>query len=304
MSRVLKYEQVVIGATLSSVLYAFYQNIPIIFIDHKRGHPFEFFDPSFDLSLLKIEPSIYELKKANSQTIIFGAPRQQVYDKVLSILSLSGLAPFSNLIKSLRIEEEHLKVITQRNSVFLVEYDKLFVFDDSKINGLPVSLIREAQKQTILDWFDVNLGGTHDIDYIETDNNFVKEIFFYDSSRNGSHAGRKDLVAISYLTEESAQYDYQYSDTYAKFKVLKYMKEVGIKGVKNGKNPNYPKSSNEPFKWLSPKIVTAKREILPPSFPRYKDTEKIKFMYCTPEEIIESAQCNVDAYAGKLLNVL
>ena len=152
--------------------------------------------------------------------------------------------------------------------------------------------------------FEVNLGGTHDIDYIETDSDFVKKIFFYSSQRDCTQADKKDLLAISHLTAEEAAHNYQYSDTYAKFKILQCMKQAGIRGPKNGKNPNYPDRSSEPFKWLSPKISLMHRQIIRLPMGKYEDSEKIKFLYDTPQEIISTHQVEMNTYTAKLLNAL
>jgi hypothetical protein len=156
----------------------------------------------------------------------------------------------------------------------------------------------------VLDWFEVNLGATHDIDHIETKDHFIKDIFFYQSNRASVQSSRKDLVAISYLTSKEAKYEYQYSDTYARFKVLELMKEAGIRGTKNGKNPNYPERSSEPYKWLSPKIELMEREITPLPMPKYRNTKNIKFCYDLPEKIIAENTVKINTYTSKLLNAL
>jgi hypothetical protein len=213
--------------------------------------------------------------------------------------------PFSHLAKSVTIGEHNLKVLTEGNKVFNVGYNELIVFDDKKIKGLPSPLTQNSEElRYVMDWFEVNLGSTHDIDYIETEDPFVNKIFFYSSQRDCVSSDKKDLLAVSHLTEKEASHDYRYSDTYARFKILKCMKEAHIKGPKNGKNPNYPKRSTEPFKWLSPKITLMKREILPLPMQKYKDTKKIKFCYKTPEEIIAKNTINLNSYTSKLLNVL
>ena len=301
----LKYKKIVIGATLSSVLYSFYAQIPLIFVEGAKIHPFDFYNSDIDLSLLKIDPKNYFLKQPDGKQAVFGPPKQQVYEKLLALLSLSGLVPFSHLVKSVNIEDNFLKVITEGNKVINVEYEQLIVFDDNKINGLPHIVENDQNKPTqVLDWFEVNLGSTHDIDYIETDSNFVKQIFFYSSQRDYTQSDKKDLLAISYLTPDEAVYNYQYSDTYAKFKILQCMKQAGIRGPKNGKNPNYPDRSSEPFKWLSPKISLMHRQIIRLPMGKYEDSEKIKFLYDTPQEIISTHQVEMNTYTAKLLNAL
>jgi len=301
----LKYKRIIIGATLSSVLYSFYTQIPLIFVEGAKIHPFDFYNSDIDLSLLKIDPKNYFLKQPDDKQAVFGPPKQRVYEKLLALLSLSGLVPFSHLAKSINIEDDYLKVVTEGNKTVNVEYEQLIVFDDNKINGLPHIVENNQNKPTqVLDWFEINLGSTHDLDYIETDNNFVKQIFFYSSQRDYTQSDKKDLLAISYLTPEEATQNYQYSNTYAKFKILQCIKEAGIRGPKNGKNPNYPDRSSEPFKWLSPKISLMRRQVMPFPMGKYENSEKITFVYETSEEIISSNQVEMDTYTSKLLNAL
>mgnify|MGYP001163535206 FL=1 len=300
-----QYDKIAIGCTLSSALYCFYNQIPLIFVERQKIHPFEFFEPNTDLSLLKIEPLRYDLKKPENDTTVFGASKEQVYEKMLVLLSLSGLVPFSNLAKSVNIGKKEIKVITERNKVFNVGYNSLIVFDDTKISGLSSIVEKDDNEPTqILDWFEVNTGCIHDIDYIQTDEEFVKEIYFYPSQRATTSSDKKDLLAISYISEKEAKYEYQYSDTYARFKVVAEMKKAGIRGQRNGKNPNYPERSSEPYKWVSPKIKLIKREIVPLPMSKYRNTKKIRFCYDSPEKIIEKNKILLGTYTTKLLNAL
>ena len=95
----LKYKNIVIGATLNSVLYSFYTQTPLIFVEGATIHPFDFYNSDIDLSLFNIDPKSYFLKQPDSKQVIFGPPKQQVYEKLLALLSLSGLVPFSHLAK-------------------------------------------------------------------------------------------------------------------------------------------------------------------------------------------------------------
>tara|TARA_R100000664_G_scaffold2578_1_gene6402 strand:+ start:419 stop:1324 length:906 start_codon:yes stop_codon:yes gene_type:complete len=299
-----QYDKIAIGCTLSSALYCFYNQIPMIFVERRKVHPFEFFQSNTDLSLLKIEPLKYSLN-TNNGSIVLGASKKQVYEKMLVLLSLSGLIPFSNLAKSINIEKKHIKVITEQNKIFKINYDSLIVFDDTKIGGLSNTITKTKNNSTqILDWFEVNTGCIHDIDYIQTGEEFVKEIYFYPSQRATTSSDKKDLLAISYISDKEAKYEYQYSDTYARFKVVAEMKKAGIRGQRNGKNPNYPERSSEPYKWVSPKIKLIKRETFPLPMSKYRNTKKIKFCYDSPEKIIEKNKILLNTYTTKLLNAL
>ena len=89
-----RYGKIAIGCSLSSALYCFYNQIPMIYVERRKIHPFDFFKPDTDLSLLKIEPLRYDLEMSNKGVAVFGPSKRQVYEKIMVLLSLSGLVPF------------------------------------------------------------------------------------------------------------------------------------------------------------------------------------------------------------------
>ncbi len=153
----------------------------------------------------------------------------------------------------------------------------------------------------MVDWIDVKIGAKHELDYLKTGDGFVDEVFLYPSKRiDGQHLDKKDIVSISYLTNEQLN-DINYSDTYVRFKVKKLMEDHGIKGSKNGKNPNYPHASEQPHKYLSIKLENSKRRVIKPvsiSFP--KDNECIFAIDKSAEDIICSNFKKDDSYVYAL----
>ena len=140
----------------------------------------------------------------------------------------------------------------------------------------------------------------HDHDYLQTDSEFVRHVYFYPSDRIDGNHDKKDLASFSYISEENLKL-FDYSPTIVKFKVLKTMKEAGIRGTRNGKNPLYPTSSMEPYKYRAVDIEPDRREVKIVSNSIYKDTEKLKFMNLVSEkEILElQGQCE-NKYLAKL----
>ena len=75
-------------------------------------------------------------------------------------------------------------------------------FDDENIIGLPLA-IKKNDKFIVLDWMDAKPCMKHTIDHLSTEDDFVKEIFFYPTERvDGNHLDKKDLITISHLTHE------------------------------------------------------------------------------------------------------
>ena len=66
-----RYGKIALGCSLSSALYCFYNQIPMIYVERRKVHPFEFFEPDTDLSLLKIEPLRYDLKMSDEGVAVF-----------------------------------------------------------------------------------------------------------------------------------------------------------------------------------------------------------------------------------------
>jgi hypothetical protein len=135
----------------------------------------------------------------------------------------------------------------------------------------------------VFDWIDATSCTTHPHQYFETEDNFIREIYFYPTERlDGNHPNKKDLVAISYLTEEQLR-DYEYSDTYAKFKVLNIMKEAGIKGARNGRDM----LDKTKYKHYALKVQPYKREVVSLQKNLYDDIDNIEFMYQSEEDILQ-----------------
>ena len=69
------------------------------------------------------------------------------------------------------------------------------------------------------DYIAFNRGGKHEVDYLYTGDDFVREIWFYSSDRIDGNTPVKDACAVSILNKE--QYlDFDYSQTMARFKTV------------------------------------------------------------------------------------
>jgi hypothetical protein len=175
-----------------------------------------------------------------------------LYEELAYELALSGKHPFVDRVGSIRVnlEESTLKVITKRSRAFKVKFDQLHIFDDENVHGLP-SRLSDTTQYRVLDWFNVRSGAKHDCERLESDEDFVKNIFFYPSNRVSGNHNKKDLVCESLMTREQL-HDVDYSDTIVRLKATSMMKEAGIKGTSNGKN-----------KHLSIKLELREREVIP-----------------------------------------
>lgn len=276
-------DELVIGNSLEAVSYSFLNEKPIILNSIKKPYFFEFFEKGSCLEKYMIEADEYKLVAGDGDKQV-GVSKLEVWENLVFHLSLAGLTPVADKTYSIRVEENNsIKVTTKDSRVIRFKFNKLRVFDTENIAGLSFSDPLEQYKVT--DWINVRSGMKHQYDYFETEDNFVKEVYFYPSVRMGSgkNDDRKDLVAVSYLTKEQLD-NFEYSDTYVKFKVLNLMKKAGIKGPKNGRR------WDDPNKWAyhSVKIEPRSREVRRNEKSIHENKEFITFDNRDEREIYQS----------------
>ncbi len=277
-------DKIVIGGCLSALLYAYKNNIPAIFATPKRPFRYDVIEKDYDLSFVGLEPfeSYYQ---------------RQVWERLLLLLGLSGNLPLSSNAAGFRVADNMLTVTTNNHRVVKFEFDELIIFDDNNISGLPMISDEIREKNRVLDWVNVRQGAKHQHDEIIGDDDFVNRIIFYPSDRVDNKK-LKDLVAISYLTDEQLQ-DHDYSDTMVRFKVTKMMKSVGIRGARNGRDVNNP----DKYKYYAVKVEPSER-VVEPDVKRYYETdERFQFRYDTVFDLLKSPK-KPKNYLGKLCEMI
>ena len=291
------YETIVIGGTLEAITYAFVENKPLIYVDKKIPFRFDYFDPNLELPFFKLHHERVKILKTCGPDKEVGIPKHLFYQQLCFVLSLAGLVPFEDKVFSLVVDNNLLKVV-MRNKAIEVEFEKLVIFDEEKIMGIP-SVISKNDKFKTIDWINVRSGMNHQFDYFATDDNFVKEVYFYPSDRiDGKHLNKKDAVAVSYLSEEQLL-DIDYSDTYVRFKVLELMKNAGIKGRGNGHAVNDPQKKV----YRSLKIETAEREVISIVRSKHSEQDNIFFNHQSAEDIVKDFKPK-ELYTQKLNQLL
>ena len=266
-----KHDQVVIGGNLSALIYSYLNGIPCIINKLSVPHQFE---------------------KINNES------QSELWKKLYFLLSLAGLNLFGDQVHYVRINKNEGAVTTLNSKIIKFVFEKAIVFDDENVTGLPMSiedLYKTASKFIVLDWMTARSCMVHDFEHFHTGDDFVRDVYFYPTERvAGNHPNQKDLVVISHLTAEQLQ-DFDYSDTYARFKALKLLKEKGFTGRKNG-------FLNEKRIYYPLDLKVEKREIKKFRMNLYDDDDKIEFNYSTPQELL--VQENKSNYLNKLNDLL
>jgi len=129
-----KYETIVIGGGLSALLFSYYNDFPCIFSEPSVPFEFDVFDGGTDVSFLGLRP---------------GASKTIVWQRLIMALALGGLLPMGDKVASLSVQENKLKASTHNSRLGRFEFDKLIVFDDKSIRGLPkVSKLKRVESLT------------------------------------------------------------------------------------------------------------------------------------------------------------
>lgn len=290
-----KVDNLVIGSGLNAIIFAYLNNYTII--NNKRKHPFrfEFFPPELDFSSLHILIENKEMQSRQEKKE-FGVSKVDVYKHLLFNLSLAGLAPLSDKVISIKLGDGRIEAVTARD-VFVFEYKKAFIFDDENIRNLP-EIMEAINKDVykVYDWINIRSCTAHPYDYFTNEEDFVNEVFFYPSERmDGHHKTRRDIISVSYLLREQIQ-QHDYSDTSAVFKITKMMKELGIRGNRNGRDM----LDKTKYKYYALKLESERREVESLQINLYQDTKDIEFVYSSAEELINQYVLDRENYLYKL----
>lgn len=256
----MEFKSIVIGSSLSALLYAYYNRYPLIVNSFRR--PFRFdnlpFDINFDGKNMTNESNIWHL--------------------VSFKLSMEGLSPFGPSITSLRIKDRTISNTVEPGTNIKVDFEKCYIFDDDNLIVENEILKEPTDDVRVFDWMNVRRGTTHGLDYLGSSDNFVKDIYFYRSERIDGNHNKKDLVAVSYLKQEDLS-NFEYSETMARFKIQKEMSAHGIIGAKSGLTDDGRQRK------YNVKVESDYRYVEPASKREYKDSEHVRFMNLTVDQV-------------------
>ena len=268
------FDTLVVGHSLSAMLYSFINAVPLLINKTQKPHRF----------------SMQKIPFLNTDSEL------EAWDRLAMILSLSGYLPLSDKLESIRLDGGLAKIYTRNSRMIKVRYNKIIVFNDENIYGLPASE-KECDDYVVLDWIYARSCDKHDLELIETNDNFVKKVKFYKSER-AANAKVKDMVAFSFLKKEQLS-DPNFSDTFVWLKVRNILKEKGIRGACNGHVTNNPEKKIH----FALKLETYRRQVFKNCMDLYSNTDSIEFRYDKPEDLLSNYTL-MNEYGNKLLSML
>ena len=263
-----------IGHNLSALLYSFINTAPLLINKMQKPHRF----------------SVQEVPFLDTNSEL------EAWDRLALLLSLSGSLPLSDKLESVRLGDGIVKVYTKNSRMIKIKFNKIIIFNDENIHGLPISE-KECDEYTVLDWIYARSCDKHDLELIETNESFVNRIRFYKSER-AANAKVKDMVAFSFLKKEQLS-DPNFSDTFAWLKIRNILQEKGIRGSCNGHSTKNPEKKI----YFALKLETYQRQVFKNCMDLYSNTENIDFRYDKPDDLLSDCVLT-NEYSIKLLNML
>ena len=157
---------------------------------------------------------------------------------------------------------KHVQIVCERNVVNAIEYDKLYVFCDKNIIGLPdpTQAIDEYEVVDILKAVGLVSQPIHKL--INTQDKLVKKLYIIKET----NIAPIEIYSVSELTKEELQ-DFEYSDTMVKFKSEHLLGENNFVGVTGNSAARRP---------INLEVV---KRIVRKKMDRYEETERIQFIY-------------------------
>jgi hypothetical protein len=276
----IEYDKIVIGSSLSAVLYAFNNKFPIFFAEERRPFRFDYLEPALDLSCLKIPGAAKSLTTLGSEKNV-GVAKELLWERLLFLLSLDGNAPLSSLCHSIRYDGDRVVCSNEYSKIMEFKFNECIYFGDEKSTGFTNQKGLDEDSYVCYDYIAFNKGGKHEIDHIRTNDDFVSEIWFYGSDRIDGNTPVRDACAVSKLTGVQLA-DFDFSETMARFKVVYEMEQRGMKGQFAGGyttagNPKYYK-----FRTTSIRRQTDKRRVA-----EKPETENIKIAQYSEGNLLE-----------------
>ncbi len=277
-------EEIVVGSSLAAVLYAFINELPLFYSVPYRPFRFDYFSPDVDLSSVKLDPVRRELKSFGTDKVV-GIAKNDLWERLLFLMSLTGQVPLSNICSSIRFSGDHFIFSDEYAKLLEVEFNKCHYFGDRGCLDFLTEETVDEPSYICYDWIAFNRGGKHEIDYISTDDKFVEEVWFYSSDRIDGETQVKDACVVSRL-EHSQIEDFDYSETTTRFKLIHEMEARGMKGLFNG----YGKNGNPKYYKFRTSYISRRLE---PAHRTYRSSSpKIRIATESEEALIESLSKN------------
>lgn len=222
----------VLGSSLSALLFSYINDYAVVFAKPRTPFRFDYMSTKLDLSSLKIPFNNLTLKSFDSKMQV-GIQKVLLWERLLFLQSLRGNIISTKDAHSLRLTDNTITISNEYSKILDLVFEKCYYYGDDGAVGFTQKTDLDEATYICYDYIAFNSGGKHDIDYINTGDDFISEIWFYGSDRIDGNTPVRDACAVSTLNKQQLQ-DFDFSETMARFKTLQVMKDNGMRGKFNG----------------------------------------------------------------------
>ena len=272
------HDQIVVGSSLRAVLFAALNDFPVFFTKPEKPFEFDYFDPSIDLSSwgLHNELQLWTTPNGEKKT---GQNKIALWEHVFFVLGLKGLTPFSDFCSSLRIDDNTLTGYSEYAKLRSVDFGVCHYFDDhATYNLLPSE--NTPKTYNVYDRFAFIRGGKHHLDLIEDKDHFCNKIWFYPSPRLDGETLIKDACVLSILSDDQID-DFDFSETLVRLTTLQKMKDLGLRGPKNGRQAD----GSQRYRSFKAQAINRTKFLISP--PLWLETDTIKVPQIAEADLVK-----------------
>ena len=273
-----RYDEIVVGSSLRALLFAADRSIPVFFTEPEKPHRFDHFSIDVDLSSwgLHNDSQLWVTPDGEMTT---GQNKIALWEHVLFVLGLKGLTPFSSVCNSLRLDTNELTGFSEYAKLRTVEFGVCHYFDEHGTYNL-LSSEDKPRTHLVYDTFAFVRGGKHHLDFIQSDDDFCNEIWFYPTPRVDGKTAVKDACVLSILSDDQID-DFDFSETIVRLTALQKMKDLGLRGPKNG----YQQDGSQRYRSFKAQALDRAKFLASP--PVWLETNTIKVPKITEEDLVE-----------------
>ncbi len=105
------YDEIVVGSSLSALMYATLNGLPLFFAEQERPFQFDLFSPEIDLSGFGIVNEITTWSSPDEPEN-YGIKKEVLWEHLMFLHSLDGLVPLSDMANSIRVVDNTLPAVT------------------------------------------------------------------------------------------------------------------------------------------------------------------------------------------------
>lgn len=214
-----KLDKLIYGNDLDSIAYSFLTGIPIVCERLEYPQTFEFFKPEHRLELLKITNESNQMRTPDG-VFSLNDSKINVLKKLLLFLSLLGKIKFVHDVKFISLSQSNcLKICSESNKIHEIEFDKLYVINDSILKDSDYETI-EHNKSRVIEKFHIgkNLGFRTEVFRNETD--FIKNVYI-------NYSSSTSCTIESFLPHDKIN-ELEYSFFYVKYSLINLFRQYGF----------------------------------------------------------------------------